>query len=88
MLRAPSNNINLICFDNSFRKENEKQNVDKSELHLSTANHTDFMSESDDATLHKQFIEAVNHLETVATQPYTREIVRAVQVLKVRDRER
>ena len=44
------------------------------------------MSDSDDAARHKQFIEAVNHLETVATQPYTREIVRAVQVLKVRDR--
>ena len=46
------------------------------------------MSESDDATRHKQFIEAINHLETVAIQPYTREIVRAVQVLKVRGRER
>ena len=84
MLCVPSNNINLICFANSSEKKTK--NVDKPDTHLSTASHTDFMSDSDDAARHKQFIEAVNHLETVATQPYTREIVRAVQVLKVRDR--
>ena len=86
MLCVPSNNINLICFANSSEKKTK--NVDKPDTHLSTANHTDFMSDSDDAARHKQFIEAVNHLETVATQPYTREIVRAVQVLKVRGRVR
>ena len=87
MLRAPSNNINLICFDNSFRKENENQNVDRSELHPFSGNHTDFMSESDVAARYKQFIDAINHVEEVCIQPYTREITRAVQVLKVRDKK-
>ena len=86
MLCVPSNNINLICFANFSEKKTK--NVDKPDTHLSTANHPDFMSESDVATRHKQLIEAVNHLETVATQPYTREIVRAVQVLKVRGRDK
>ena len=43
------------------------------------------MTESDVATRYRQFIDAVDHVEKVSLQPYTLEITRAVQVLKVRD---
>ena len=66
-------------------KKNENKHVDRSELNLPTSNHTDFMTESDVATRYRQFIDAVDHVEKVSLQPYTLEITRAVQVLKVRD---
>ena len=85
MLCVPSNKINLICFANSSEKKTK--NVDNPDRHLSTANHTDYMPDPDNATRHKRFVEAIDYLGTIATQPVTREIARAIKVVKVRDRE-
>ena len=45
------------------------------------------MPDPDNATRHKRFVEAIDYLGTIATQPVTREIARAIKVVKVRDRE-